>query len=52
MRHPTTGGGDAVHFTSSIEVLASTMQGHPVVQGITGGVYSDGNHLLFENEVK
>ncbi|KAH3777579.1 hypothetical protein DPMN_179027 [Dreissena polymorpha] len=41
MRHPTTGGGDAVHFTSSEEVLASTMQGHPVVQGITGGVDSD-----------
>ncbi|XP_052222443.1 uncharacterized protein LOC127838632 isoform X2 [Dreissena polymorpha] len=41
MRHPTTGGGDAVQFTSSEEVLASTMQGHPVVQGLTGGVDSD-----------
>ncbi|XP_052277740.1 myb-related transcription factor, partner of profilin-like [Dreissena polymorpha] len=41
MRHPTTGGGDAVQLTSSEEVLASTMQGHPVVQGLTGGVDSD-----------
>ncbi|KAH3868513.1 hypothetical protein DPMN_031663 [Dreissena polymorpha] len=51
MRHPKTGGGDADQFTSSEEVLASTMQGNPVVQGLTGGVDSDGNHLLFKNEV-
>ncbi|KAH3749783.1 hypothetical protein DPMN_184296 [Dreissena polymorpha] len=48
MRHPAKGGGDAVQFTSSQEMLASTMEGRPVVQGITWGIDSDGNHLLFK----
>ncbi|XP_052236317.1 uncharacterized protein LOC127848058 isoform X2 [Dreissena polymorpha] len=34
MQHPKTGSSVTVQFSSSEEVLTSTMQGHPVVQGL------------------
>ncbi|KAH3750530.1 hypothetical protein DPMN_185056 [Dreissena polymorpha] len=34
MRHQITGSSVEVKFSSSAEVLASTMQGPPVVQGL------------------
>ncbi|KAH3887359.1 hypothetical protein DPMN_011375 [Dreissena polymorpha] len=41
MRHPTTGGGAAVLLSSAEEVLASTMEGNPVMKRLSGGVDSD-----------
>ncbi|KAH3736751.1 hypothetical protein DPMN_043324 [Dreissena polymorpha] len=42
LRHPPTGGGSAPTLTSAEEIIAATMEGHPVVEGIVGGIDSDG----------
>ncbi|XP_052254539.1 uncharacterized protein LOC127860484 isoform X2 [Dreissena polymorpha] len=41
LRHPPTGGGSAPTLTSAEEIIAATMEGHPVVEGIVGGIDSD-----------